>query len=78
MCMCNEWREIETAPKDGSYILVTMGRGAWVAHWAPVAVSGYRFERPWRSVMLNHDHIAVTARHLPPTHWMPLPHPPGR
>lgn len=68
------WQPIETAPKDGAqYILVTAGRGAWIAHWCPVSVSGYRFDQPWRSVMLNHNHIAPTARYLPPTHWMPLP-----
>lgn len=73
-----EWQPIETAPKDGlQYILVTAGRGVWVAHWCPVAPSGYRFDQPWRSVMLNHYHIAPTARYLPPTHWMPLPPPPG-
>jgi hypothetical protein len=71
------WQPIETAPKDGNYILVCNCRGAWIAHWAPVAVSGYRFDDPWRSVMLNHDHIAPTARYLPPTHWMPIPTPPA-
>jgi hypothetical protein len=67
------WQPIETAPKDGTYILVASASGPWVAHWAPVAVSGYRFEQPWRSVMLNHDHIHGATRYLPPTHWMPLP-----
>lgn len=72
-----DWQPIETAPKDGlQYILVTAGRGVWVAHWCPVDASGYRFDQPWRSVMLNHNHIAPTARYLPPTHWMPLPPPP--
>lgn len=73
-----KWQPIETAPRDGTYILVTNGRanGAWVAHCLPVAVSGYRFGQPWRSVMLNHDHLSKGARHLPPTHWMPLPTPP--
>jgi len=69
------WAPIETAPKDGTYILVTREHlaGSWVAHWSPVAVSGYRFEQPWRSVMLNHYHIDKESRYLPPTHWQPLP-----
>lgn len=70
------WQPISTAPKDGSYILVSNEHGAWIAHWAPVAVSGYRFDQPWRSVMLNHDHIFASLRYLPPTHWVPLPAPP--
>lgn len=68
-----QWLPIETAPKDGSYILVSNDHGAWIAHWAPIATSGYRFYRPWRSCMLNHDHIDLSVRHLPPTKWMPLP-----
>ena len=73
-----EWQPIETAPKDGkTYFLATNGCGVWVAHWAPIAVSGYRFEQPWRSVMLNHWHISdEVRRYQPPTHWAPLPEPP--
>ena len=69
------WQPIETAPRDAmTYFLATNGSGVWVAHWNPVATSGYRFEKPWRSAMLNHWHIKDEAlRHGPPTHWMPLP-----
>jgi hypothetical protein len=69
------WQSMESAPKDGTYILVTNERAksSWIARWHPAAASGYRFEQPWRSVMLNHDHIPLDVRHLPPTHWMPLP-----
>jgi hypothetical protein len=71
------WRDIETAPKDGSYFLVASAAGVWVAHWSPVAASGYRFDDPVRSVMLNHWHISPRSdQYLPPTHWMPLPPPP--
>ena len=73
----SEWQPIETAPKDGSYFLAGNAGGAWVAHWNQVAVSGYRFDQPWRSCMLNHYHMPVDVRYLPPTHWMPLPAPPG-
>jgi hypothetical protein len=70
-----QWRPIETAPRDGAYILVSnpAAGGSWVAHWFPVAVSGYKFDQPWRSVMLNHWHIPEKTRYVPPTHWMPLP-----
>lgn len=70
------WPPIETAPKDGSYILVSNVNGVWVAHWQPTAQSGYRFHDPWRSVMLNHWHMPKHVRHQPPTNWMPLPAPP--
>jgi hypothetical protein len=71
------WQPMESAPRDGkTYILVTNAHASssWIAHWEPVAVSGYRFDQPWRSVMLNHWHITPKdAQYLPPTHWMPLP-----
>ncbi len=71
-----EWQPIETAPKDGAYIQVANAGGVWIAHWMPVAVSGYRFDDPWRSCMLNHYHIPERARYGKPTHWAPLPPPP--
>lgn len=74
------WRPIETAPKDeATYFLATNGSGVWVAHWQPVAGSGYRFDNPWRTVMLNHWHIEDKQRRYdPPTHWMPLPSTPPK
>lgn len=72
-----QWRPIAEAPKDGTYILLANEYGAWVAHWAPLAVSGYRFEQPWRSVMLNHDHIQRDMRYESPSHWRPIPAPPA-
>jgi hypothetical protein len=72
------WLPISEAPKDeATYFLATNGSGVWVAHWQPVAGSGYRFDNPWRTVMLNHWHIEdKQRRYEPPTHWMPLPTPP--
>lgn len=71
------WQPIETAPKDGTYILVSneQSDGAWVARYAPVYASGWRPENPWQSMMLNHWHL---KRHLSrmPTCWQPLPEPP--
>jgi hypothetical protein len=70
-----EWREIESAPKDGSdiiacrlgYIPQTV---KWVAHkgesrWCADHESlGDSFEEYW------------TATRYEPTHWLPLPTPP--
>jgi hypothetical protein len=72
----SKWQPIETAPKDGSYVLIANMHGAWVAKWHPIFVSGFRPSTPWASMMLNHDHIEKTGRYDPPTHWMPLPAPP--
>ena len=67
------WQPIETAPKDGSYFLACNAHGVWVAHHQAVAVSGYKFDNPWQSVMLNHWHMPKAHRYDPATHWAPLP-----
>ncbi len=65
------WQPIETAPKDGTAILLGSRGGAWIGKWLPVYVSGYRPDNPWSSLMLNHDHMG--EKWCKPTHWMPLP-----
>lgn len=69
---CQEWKPIDTAPKDGSKILA-FAQGSYhrdhyygVAQWAfadpdfPSTVDGWFWEYAIR-----------------PTHWQPLPQPPG-
>lgn len=74
----SEWQPIETAPKDGARVILGNANGIWMADWRPVYVSGYQPECPWSSAMLNHDHMVdKSGRYSPPTHWMPLPPPPG-
>lgn len=70
------WQPIETAPRDGSYFLAANQWGVWVCQYEPQARSGYVFENPWHSVMLNHAHIDERVRGNRPTHWQPLPAPP--
>ena len=70
------WRPIETAPKDGGYFLAANQWGVWVCHYKSHAQSGYQFESPWRSVMLNHWHMGEDVRHNAATHWAPLPQQP--
>lgn len=58
------WQQIETAPRDGTEILIFTGFCFYVVTYDD------RFSAPWRirdSEGLN-DHV--------PTHWMPLPEPP--
>lgn len=73
------WRPIETAPKDGTWFLMTDGTQMLVAHWHvyppnpqyPNALPGL-----WLSPQ-DHTHLDIAAAGLdPPTHWMPLPEPP--
>ena len=71
-----EWQPIETALKDGTYILLGSTDGAWVASYKPVYQSGYRPEDPWHSMMLNHEHMGRYPK-AKPTHWQPLPLPPA-
>lgn len=71
-----EWQEIETAPKDGTWI-VAVGRlrnnplllRACLTRWAqhtdpPVYAEGWSYSAPGYSDLFD------------PTHWMPLPDPP--
>lgn len=67
------WMPIETAPKDGTAVMLGNSGGAWIGRFMQFAQSGYRFDDPWRSLMLNHYHIPYEHRYKAPTHWMPLP-----
>ena len=72
-----KWQPIETAPKDGSCVLVFPG--IWnntpcsIARWDDNKYANN--PRPfWRRL----DAMGSVSRSLynPPTHWMPLPEPP--
>ena len=69
------WQPIETAPKDGTRIVVANKCGSWIAEYRPVYQSGFKPRNPWQSMMLNHDHMTAgwAKRDYLPTHWMPLP-----
>lgn len=69
-------RPIETAPRDGTWILLFGPSGytttplrAAVGHYDPE----YRPLNPWQP----HSNDAFTDGGKPPTHWMPLPEMPG-
>ncbi len=70
-----EWQPIETAPKDGTCVLVSNGGGVWAAKFKDVYQSGWKPPCPWFSLMLNKDHIPSRLQKGRPTHWMPLPEP---
>lgn len=67
------WRPIETAPKDGTVVLVWRPREsddhvahAAVDHWRSYEIGGGGSGSWYRS-----------RRYQQPTHWMPLPATPG-
>lgn len=69
--MTKDWQPIDTAPKDGTRILVYSQSLYWL-----VAFFGGDHDRPghlsqWRSAW-DAEWLART-----PTHWMPLPDPPS-
>lgn len=63
---CAEWQPIETAPKDGTRIIVSKVNGPV---WCNVN---------WRHMIRKPDRwdSFVGAVPFEPTHWMPLPEPP--
>lgn len=65
-----EWKPIETAPKDGTFIVMTDGTPAWpwVARWTNDDSMGEPFTAGWET--------AIGGRIKTATHWMPLPEPP--
>lgn len=54
------WRDIESAPKDGTDILVVESHGEmWVVRWIGWCESWNAYDQK-----------------IDPTHWLPLPEPP--
>ena len=66
----SEWQPIETAPKDGTDILLVVRYG----NLNKTRLGAWRQQRPGEFAWLQHhtfDHFAGEV-----THWMPLPDPP--
>lgn len=73
-----EWQPIETAPKDGTWIMIFCPCEEFpthdITHW--VAKFGYCDpEHSLETAWVDQDD-AVVMRQQEPTHWMPLPEPP--
>ena len=63
----DQWRDIESAPKDGTKVLL------YWPHWSGVAVIGYNADHRWISMVKLSD-----EQDPGPTHWQPLPSPPAQ
>lgn len=69
-----QWMAIETAPKDGSRLLLwTPGYRGMIAIGA---WSDDRYSRRPRPFWSFAGFRTAVARDMQPTHWMPLPEPP--
>lgn len=80
----DDWRTIDSAPKDGTAVLVYFARlnfgadlGRLRNHVEHVALGWYE-DGTWYEAGTAHDMFESwrEAEQLP-THWMPLPAPPG-
>lgn len=87
----SEWQPIETAPRDGSRLLLS-GRGSYDPFWdtkSPmpfIVATGqwweYSFEDfeevgdgSYRKIEKKRGQWRANASFFQPTHWMPLPEP---
>lgn len=68
-----DWQPIETAPRDGTDIIVWDGEVRTVTLWGKVShVPIFGFLGVWGS-----DIEDVDLMNPQPTHWMPMPNPPS-
>jgi hypothetical protein len=66
----SKWQPIETAPKDGSYIMILFDGEHRVVSW----VEPIKGARIWH--WAERDQIEPSFNPALVTHWMPLPEPP--
>lgn len=64
------WQPIETAPRDGTRLLLWWNERAMISFWADRV--GFKGWQPVSGEVLNVGNRAMWN----PTHWMPLPEPP--
>jgi hypothetical protein len=84
--LANLWQPIDTAPKDGTDIIVGYDCGSvWIVHvaWWRQLEDWMRHDPEWSDddvAWWSYTNNPVTQErldgHRTPTHWMPLPEPP--
>jgi len=69
------WRKIETAPKDGTEILLydRNRKNRYIGYWE-IQEHNTRPQPYWHNCCTYRD--IMYQRTYPPTHWQPLPTPP--
>jgi hypothetical protein len=80
----DEWQPIETAPKDGSAVLLWNGQYVNLAYWNPAYESkwDHELDKPvvrgaWTDDTVKSFAYEEINEIEGPTHWMPLPAPPS-
>lgn len=73
----NDWQPIETAPKDGTEIIITNGYEIYTARYYEGVVTN---NKPWFAKSADgelfndgYDHENRPVYMYKPTHWQPLP-----
>jgi hypothetical protein len=75
----SEWQPIETAPKDGTRVIVAFRNNCvTIARWSDACAFESNDEGPHWVEWECDDHFYSSHLTGPnePTHWMPLPEPP--
>ena len=63
----SEWKDISTAPRDGTWIMV---------YWPTMSIGMFPFTVFWDEGWEPASNYARDYGEVYPTHWMPLPKPP--
>ena len=76
-----QWQPIETAPKDGTRVLVCADIWMWDRTidkevTAPQTLIAEWRDREWAVDDWNYDCCGCSPETVKPAHWMPLPEPP--
>jgi len=71
-----QWQPIETAPKDGSWILLWDGYRAISGYWhvEPTVDTPDSYEPGWSDWTTDQEDVIWDAPYCGPSHWMPLPY----
>lgn len=74
----SEWRTIDSAPRDGTRILLYIPScGSYVSSKVAAGRWNARDSRPYFTNDRERMDGVVFTRKNKPTHWMPLPEPPS-
>lgn len=75
MADVNGWLPIETAPQDGTWVMLCGGviNYGWDGDSEPPVVVGQRAGAVWQFAWYDSGYY---GEYEEPTHWMPLPPPP--
>jgi hypothetical protein len=75
----SEWQDIETAPRDGTTVLLALAQTrtyageVWAAFWHDGSKNHWRREGWYDEV--DREHLLI-AKPVQPDFWMPFPEPP--